>query len=207
MNVQKILQEYLATKDIAKVISFAELSNSAFLYCIAGTHYMTTELNDELVEKYMLQSLNIEILPMCAYNLAYFYESKIRSLGNSLPNKEEYETKMIKYYEIAISYHSYEAHNQLGYYFINEPDRIFLGKTPLELLEIAANKDILPAVNNLLNYYKNKNDIDKIIDLFEKKYLITSDTLVLMDFILAMLNGKRYKKYFVYFDKYRKGHY
>lgn len=179
------LNKFLKTKNKEQFLNdIQNLSGMEKAHCLAilgGEYLQENDKNNALV--YLLQSSDICENGIAAYNLGYLYEN------------EKNENEMIKYYTIAMKHQIYQAYNQLGRYYLHQDIIPIVNKTPKELLTVAKNNKIIPAMRNLISLcVSTKKYADEISNRIEL-YLQTNKIEDLMNLMLAMLNKGDYFRY------------
>ena len=158
----------------------ASETKSPVLYNQIGEYYFNERSTWSKSEKYHMKAMRHGGHPMSAYKLGYIYEKKLGQTNDALIY-QAFENKMKRYYILAMNSGAYQACNQLGKFYIHLNEKIE-GKTCIELFEIAANKNCLPSITNLITYHPSVNEKFKWA---YKKYEITKEendikTLIIM---------------------------
>jgi len=141
--------------EIKKMKEDAKETRSPALYSELSKYYSSDRRTWGKCEKYANKAFECGGDPRSAYQLGYIYEKRL-SYGTDLNISKGYENKMQKYYLLAMAAGVFEAHARLGAFYIE--DKItFNGKSPLQLLEIAADHNHLVAIHNLVRWHPNVN--------------------------------------------------
>lgn len=156
---------------------------------LIGTHYMSIESDEKVAADYLISTIELGgQFPMFTYNLGYLYETQARRTG-----KKSIEQSMILCYTNSMKNSVWQAFNQLGCYFIEDPNISFEGYNVEQLLLKAAEHKLIPGFVNLIKLYKN--DYEKRINIMKRKYDTSGKMEDLMSYMLEMLNNKDYKGY------------
>lgn len=193
-HMNEIIITYLSNPkdEIEKLKLYAKENPSPAVYTLLGTHYMVTEKNDLLAEDYLITSLELGGNAMGIYNLGYLYEDHLPQIQDG-QLYSELESKMIKCYVLAMDKKIWQAYNQLGKYFLDNPKTNTTDLSPEQLFTTASEHNIVPACNNLIIMYKN--NYNKRVGIMYTKYKITADIQDLTTYILELLNNKDYDRY------------
>jgi len=197
--MQQALSKYTVTKNINEYISILEKHKGCpkeeLYWAIAGTHYMTPPLsNYDAAKKLLLKSETINVNVVASYNLGYIYEQLIKN-NSDTKNNDEYEKNMLLHYKQAVELNEMKAANQIGLYYIDKDVVPNTYLTPEAYMLMAHNAGIMQGTNNLIDYYRKKNNYEKCIQIMIHKYNKTKDMIELMNVMTYMLNNNKYADY------------
>jgi len=165
------------------------------LYAKAGN-----KATDEVI-KYLQESVDLKLIAMNAYQLAYVLEERVRSTRLT---KDEECKQMIRMY-LACQEQEAKAACQLGSYLIDFPEDIVLANNESEektgtfvedLLLSAHRRKVPQAITHLIRLYKRQKSYNKVVNAMKIKYLQTQDMMDLMELSLMLLNSADYFGYF-----------
>lgn len=195
----ELLNAYNQTKDLAKLTAAVNAlpdtaAEKPVLLAIIGGEYVT-KFNFGAAEAHLTASINIRPTGVALYNMGYLRETTVRGVKEvGAPDTSALETEMVKYYLITLELKMYQAANQLGAFYMDRPPHPLLERTPEEYLQLAADKGIVQAFNNLMTMHKN-TDPKKCHVVMLKKYAATKNPLDFMECLVYMLNHGMYADY------------
>jgi len=178
------IQKYLSDGNVENLILKAEETKDYMLYLVVGTHFIQKENNPRKAISYLKKSLGLKAFDPTAYNLGYAYELLFD------------EENMVQYYLLALDLGNFKSANQLGRYFLSTDKKFRFQNRELsveDMLNLAADKGIIQAINNLITLYSDSPK--KRFQIKMKKYELTKDITCFMDLMLDMLNTGHYYEY------------
>ncbi|CAK7994787.1 Hypothetical protein POVR1_LOCUS311 [uncultured virus] len=140
---------------IEKMKKEAKEKKSPLIYAQIGDYYSSEKETWGKCEKYLMKSIKCGGDHRAAYQLGYIYETRTKQTRDQTL-LQGYENAMKKYYLMAALAGCDRARQRLGVYYFRS-DVILGGKTPLQLLETAANNNYLPAIHHLGSHHPNIN--------------------------------------------------